>query len=139
MILALSLSACCSTSVSAGLHFHFRFRLLLILGFGYSFSGASGFHFGLRIHPVSVASVALQVLSVVFSWRVVGIALMEAGISRRTMHHMRLTVHHITHGIMTITGGTWMRCINCSIRLINHRLYNSSPRIDEPIVYLQYR
>lgn len=62
---------------------------------------------------VSVAGAALQVLAIVFGGRVMRIALMESRIAGRTMHHMRLAVHHVAHGIVTVSGGTWMRCINC--------------------------
>lgn len=68
---------------------------------------------GLIQCSVPVAGAALQVLAIVFGGRVVRIALMESRIAGRTMHHMRLAVHHVAHGIVTVSGGTWMRCINC--------------------------
>lgn len=63
---------------------------------------------------LSLGSRGLQMLTIVFGVRIMRIRLMEAGITGWPMHHMRLTVHHITHRIMSITRWTSMRCINYS-------------------------
>lgn len=68
------------------------------------------FHFRFR---VGAGLRGLQVLAVVLGGRVMRIALVEARISGRTVHHMRLAVHHVAHGVVAISGGTWMRCIDC--------------------------
>lgn len=39
----------------------------------------------------------LQMVSIVFCWWIVCVALVETGIARRSLHHMRLAVHHVAH------------------------------------------
>lgn len=39
----------------------------------------------------------LQMVSVIFCWWVMCIALMETWIAWRSLHHMRLAIHHVAH------------------------------------------
>lgn len=51
----------------------------------------------------------LQVMAVVFGWRIVCVALMKAGITGWPLHHMRLTVHHVAHCFWTV--GSRRTCV----------------------------
>lgn len=71
------------------------------------------------------------------------VLVVEGGIARRPVHHARrLSVHHITHRRVRAvrparTCGQWWK--HGSITLVYHRLYDSTPRIDEPVINLKNR
>lgn len=75
-------------------------------------------------------------------WRVM-VLIVEGGITGRPVHHARrLSVHHVTHRrVRTVrparTCGQWRK--HGSIALVDHRLDDSTPRIDEPVVNLENR
>jgi len=58
------------------------------------------------------------------------------------MSYHWLSIHHVSHGAIWTVGPTWTtgrrkHCSSCSVRLVNERLHNSPPRIDEPVVDLK--
>lgn len=59
----------------------------------------------------SILQLILQMMAIIFG-RWVVVALMESSI-RWTMHHLRLTIHHIAHCIWVAGRWTWV-CINCT-------------------------
>lgn len=75
-------------------------------------------------------------------WRVM-VLIVEGGIAGRPVHHARrLSVHHVAHRrIRTVcparTCGQWWK--HGSIALVDHRLDDSTPRVDEPVVNLKDR
>lgn len=79
------------------------------------------------------------VLQVSIVLRVV-VLVMEAGVTRRPMHHLCLSVHHVTHGgSIRAVSSTWT-CMwgkDRSVRLVYHGLHNTATSVDEPVVDLK--